>query len=98
MEPRWEVGVPTSSSKTGTGFKVETLAPDHMPDLVASWEPFAYKDVRDLSGDSQGTLSLGGLQEQGNTPFFCCNNEGVFSTSGKVDKTTFRVGHELKGK
>lgn len=69
-----------------------------MPDLVASWEPSAYKDVRDLSGDRQGTLLLGGLQEQGNASFFYCKNEGVFSSSCKVDKTTFREGQELKGK
>lgn len=68
-----------------------------MPDFVASWEPSAYKDVRDLSGDRQGTLPFGDLQEHGNASF-CCKNKGVFSSSCKVDKTTLREGQELKKK
>lgn len=70
-----------ASGKTGTGFRVETLAPNHTLGPVASWELSACKDVRDLGGDGLGALPLGGLQEQGSAPFFCYKNESSCSSS-----------------
>ena len=57
---------------------METLALDHTPALAASWEASAYTGVRDWGRDRRGTLPFGGLQEQGNAPFFPYEKESIF--------------------
>lgn len=57
-----------ASGKTGTGSRVETLAPNHTLHPVASWELSAYKDVRDLGGDGLGGSPPRGSPGAGECP------------------------------